>query len=279
MEIALEIKENIKDFNLTKFKRIYFGDIFCQNLIPEKQKLLEVYKTVCDNNIKFTLNTPYVTDEALKKILTNIETLYKYNNNFEVVFNDWGIFYEIKKNFPNIKLILGRLLTKQRTDPNALKIITNTQEKTDNVIPINFPNSLYEHFQSSVINDKVFQDYLVENNIKRAELEYLAWDMKIQLPENIKATVYFPYAHVTTTRKCSTLNMTYTKCNKMCLDTKIEYPTDSYHPFSYIAIGNTIYYSVENIMNKSSLNKYKNIDRVVINDFSKYESYLKMQEQ
>ena len=259
MEFALEIKENIKNIDIKQVDRIYFGDSFCQNLIPEKQILLETYKLISDNNVKFTLNTPYVTDEVLKKVLVNIETLYKYDNNFEVVFNDWGIFHEIKKTFPNIKLILGRLLTKQRTDPNALKIITNSQEGSNDIVPKKVPKSLYKHFQGSIVNDKIFQEYLNENNIKRVELEYLVWDMKIKLPNDIKATVYYPYAHITTTRNCGILNMTYAKCNKMCRDVKIEYPSNLQHPFSYIVMGNTVYYSIENIMtNQNFAELYRN---------------------
>ena len=274
MELALEVKENIKNIDLKNFNRIYFGDAFCQNLIPEKETLLEIYKKISDNNIKFTLNTSYVTDEALKKILLNIESLCKFDDSFEVVFNDWGIFYEIKQRFPNINLVLGRLLTKQRTDPNALKIITNSQEQKGDIISKEVPKSLYKHFQSSVINDKIFQDYLIENNIKRVEIEYLVWDMKLQLPNNIKASIYYPYAHITTTRNCGILNMTYTKCNKMCRDIKIEYPSDSNHPFKYIAIGNTVYYNLEKIITKEKLKRYKCINRIIINDSFNYKQYL-----
>ena len=274
MELALEVKENIKNINVKKIGRIYFGDSFCQNLIPKKQSLLETYKTICDNNIEFTLNTPYVTDDYLKEVLINIETIYKYNETFEVVFNDWGVFYEIKQRFPNLKLVLGRLLTKQRTDPNSLKIITNTQEQVKDLVPKKVSKSLYEHFQGSVINDKVFQKYLMENNIKRVEIEYLVWDMKLQLPNNIKASVYYPYAHITTTRNCGILNMTYTKCNKMCRDIKIEYPSDEQHPFSYTVIGNTVYYNLENIMTEDKIKKYRNIDRVIFNDIESYKKYV-----
>lgn len=274
MELALEVKENIKNINVKKIDRIYFGDSFCQNLIPKKRVLLETYKTICDNDINFTLNTPYVTDDYLKEVLINIETIYKHNETFEVVFNDWGVFYELKQRFPNLKLVLGRLLTKQRTDPNALKIITNKQEQIKDIVPKKVSKSLYEHFQGSVINDKVFQKYLMGNNIKRVEIEYLVWNMKLQLPNNIKAGIYYPYAHITTTRNCGILNMTYTKCNKMCRDIKIEYPSDEQHPFSYTVIGNTVYYNLENIMTEDKIKKYRNIDRVIFNDIESYKKYV-----
>lgn len=274
MEKALEIKEFVKNINIDNFDRIYFGDSFCQNLIPTKETLLETYKIVSEKNIKFTLNTPYVTDDALKKVLANVELLYKYDNNIELVFNDWGIFYEIRKNFPKINLVLGRLLTKQRTDPNSLKMITNTQEKINDITPKRVPKSSFEHFQSSIINDVVFQDYIVDNNIKRVEIEFLVWDMKIKLKDNIKATVYYPFAHISTTRNCGILNMTYIKCNKMCLEVKIEYPMEPSFPFPYTVIGNTIYYNLENILTDKKLEKYPSIDRIVFNDTDAYYRYI-----
>ena len=62
MELALEVKGNIKNINVKKIDRIYFGDSFCQNLIPKKRVLLETYKTICDNDINFT-------KDEMKKII------------------------------------------------------------------------------------------------------------------------------------------------------------------------------------------------------------------
>ncbi|MEA5000507.1 MAG: hypothetical protein VB017_01315 [Endomicrobiaceae bacterium] len=271
MELAIETKLYNRYVFKQKIDRIYFADAFCQNLIPSKKELEKAFKSSLDNGLQFTLNTPYVTNSGIKKILDNVEFLSKHTDFFEVVFNDWGIFYEIKKRFPKINLILGRLLTKQRTDPNAFPIIAN-QQKYDYIAqkyPKKLPKTMYTHFQGSVINDKLFQTYLVKNKIQRVELEYLLWKMKIQLRYKIKASVYYPYAHITTTRNCGLLNMTYSKCNKMCNDTIIKYDDKNmYSP--YFAIGNTVYYKITDI---SKLNEYNNtIDRLVFNDF---EAYLK----
>lgn len=271
MDFAIETKLYNDNVYKEKINRIYFADAFCQHLIPTKQELYKAYKAAKDNNLQFTLNTPYVTDKAIKQILENIESICKNEENFEVVFNDWGVFYEVKKRFPKIKLILGRLLTKQRTDPNAYEIITNSQKRNpdNNVIPKTVPNTLYEHFQSSVINDDIFQNYLISNSVNRVEIEYLVWDMNIKLTDKIKATIYYPYAHITTTRNCGLLNMTYTTCNKMCNDIQIQYKGESML-FPYIVIGNTVYYQVPDI---SKLQQYPSIDRIVFNDLEAYHKY------
>ncbi|MDD3053313.1 MAG: hypothetical protein PHG84_02775 [Endomicrobiaceae bacterium] len=271
MDFAIETKLYNDNVFKEKINRIYFADAFCQNLIPTKQELEKAYKSAKDNNLQFTLNTPYVTDKGIKQILENIESIYKNEENFEVVFNDWGVFYEVKKRFPKVKLILGRLLTKQRTDPNAYEIITNSQKRNtdNNVIPKTVPDTLYQHFQSSVINDDVFQNYLISNSVNRVEIEYLVWDMNIKLTDKIKATIYYPYAHITTTRNCGLLNMTYTTCNKMCNDIQIQYKNESML-FPYIVIGNTVYYQVNDI---SKLQQYPSIDRIVFNDLEAYHKY------
>lgn len=270
MEKAIELKEhNYKNFNFCNIDRVYMFDAFCQNLIPTINDIDSAYKFIKDNNIQFTLNTPFVTNCGIEKILKNIEYISKYEEDFELVFNDWGLFYETRKNFPRIKLLLGRLLTKQKTDPRA-KIVFENKDKIN--LNDEIFNNMYEHFQGSLINDKLVQKFLIEQNIKRLEIEYLLWDMKIELQNNIKASIYYPYAHISTTRNCGVLNMTYLKCNKICRETKMKYNIINKTP--YIVIGNTIYYDIENIMTEDKLKKYPSIDRIVFNDTDAYYRYI-----
>ena len=270
MEKAIELKEhNYKKFNFYGIDRVYMFDAFCQNLLPTINDIDSAYKYLKDKNIKFTLNTPFVTDFGIDKILKNVEYISKYEEDFELVFNDWGVCYEIKKSFPNIKLVLGRLLTKQKVDPRAIILFENK-----NKINLNEEifNNMYEHFQGSLINDKLVQNFLIEQNIKRVEIEYLLWDMKVELQNNIKASIYYPYAHISTTRNCGVLNMTYLKCNKICKETKMQY--NMIEKASYIVMGNTIYCDIENIMTEEKLKKYPCVDRIVFNDIDAYNRYI-----
>ena len=272
MEYFLEVRNNYKEEDLKGFSGIYFGDPFCQNLIAKKEKLTDEYNKIKYFGKQFVLNTPFVSDEGIKKILDNIEALLKIDDNFEIVFNDWGIFYEVRKNFPNIKLLLGRYLTKQKTDPNMKKFILNEQKSKSNIDPKFVPDTLSSYFKQSMINDSDFQDYLIKNNVNRVEIEYLVCGMKLKLKESIKASIYYPYAHIAPTRMCGLLYMTYNKCYKVCQDIKIEYKT--IEEFPYIAIGNTLYYNIENIMTKEKLYKYSGINRIVFNDIDAYYRYI-----
>lgn len=274
MEYAIELKQLKKELKLTGINIIYFGEPFCQNFIPSKDQMEEAYNITKDKEKNFVWNTPFVTDEFLPKVLNNIELLSKREENISVVFNDWGVFYEIKKRFPQINLILGRLLTKQRTDPNIKDIITNSREGLviNNIKVKKVPDTLFDVFKHSVVNDNQFQQYLLKFNVNRVEIEFLAWDMFLNLPQNIHATIYYPYAHIATTRLCGLLNATHNRCMKTCQNKKIKYKTIEGYPYIYIR--NTIYYDIEDIMTKEQLKKYPNIDRIVFNDIDAYYRYI-----
>ena len=277
MEYALEIEKFDKKVLDKSISRIYFGDAFCQKLIPNKKVLLETYKKVINEGLSFTLNTPFLNDDNINIELKNIEYLCNYNKNFEIIVNDYGLFYEIRKNFPDIKLNLGRLLTKQKTDPNIIKndkkITSNDyiKKSLSNILSKN--KNIYKHFKASVINDKIYQEYLLKNNVNRFEIEYLVWDMNLSFNKKFKITIYYPYAHITTTRNCGISNMTYTKCNKTCNDIKLEIK-NPFHFFNYFLIRNTVYYNIENLITKKAIKKYDNVDRIVFNDINKYKHFL-----
>ncbi len=277
MEYALETEKFDNKLLDKNISRIYFGDAFCQNLIPNKNLLLETYKKVIDAGKKFTFNTPFLNDDNISKELKNIECLCNYNKNFEIVVNDYGLFFEIRRVFPDIKLNLGRLLTKQKTDPNIIKKSNNISSKKDIKkslsVTLSKNKNIYKHFKASMINDKLYQQYLLKNNVIRFEMEYLIWDMDLSFNKKFKVSIYYPYAHITTTRNCGIANMSYTKCNKACNDIKLEIKNPSSF-FNYFLIRNAVYYNIENFMTKESVKKHNNIDRIVFNDTKNYRQFL-----
>ena len=104
--------------------RIYFGNEFCQNLMPTVAALTRYYTWAKKKKKDFTFVTPYLTNDwlaKLKKLLAFLDS----QGRTEVVFNDWGVFKVIRDNFPNLQPVLGRLLTKQRRDPRIIKLFSS----------------------------------------------------------------------------------------------------------------------------------------------------------
>jgi len=254
------------------FERIYYGCEFCQNLIPTLANLKKVFSVAKSRKQGLTLVTPYVTTRGLEKIKFLIQYLDKQDSQTEVIFNDWGIFKLIHDSYRNLKPILGRLLTKQKRDPRAYNILLNKQKprivfdkhrKEEYILyPEMTPPSLHEHFRGSVINVPIFNEFLLNNNIKRVEIDNLVWDMKLEVDKRIGVSIYTPYAYVATTRLCGLINLTCSSCKLECQKHYflLKYSSSDL-PF-YIW-GNTVFYKKE-IPKERDLRE-KGINRIVYN--------------
>ena len=261
--------ENIKELNkCKKYNHIYLGSEFCE----KKLFTLKDLETVISNKIKqkITLVFPYLTQSYLDKTKKMVDFISKNTNVFcEIVFNDWGFFYFIRKNYPNIKLVLGRLLTKQKSDPVAYYTVYSKQaissSKNNIFIPKQISQETKEYFSQTLINSKILQKFMIKNNIVRVELDNVNWNMKIKLPKQIKASIYYPYVKVTTTRHCSFLNMiNNNKCKKQCEKGNII--LNKYRvSYNYVIKGNSVNYKNTIIPDDKELKK-NCIDRIVINE-------------
>ncbi len=106
---------------------------------------------------------------------------------------------------------------------------------------------------------------MIKNNIVRVELDNVNWNMEIKLPKQIKASIYYPYVKVTTTRHCSFLNMINSnKCKKQCEKGNIT--LNKYRvSYNYVIKGNSVNYKNKILPNNKVLeNNF--IDRIVLND-------------
>ena len=259
--------DNIKLLNKYETKKhIYLGSEFCE----KKLFTIKDLKTIVTrkNQQKITLVFPYLTQIYLDKVKKMLDVIDKNNNIFcEIVFNDWGLFYFIRKNYPDIKLVLGRLLTKQKSDPFAYYTVFSKQtissSRNNIFVPKQISQETKEYFSQTLINSKIFQKFMIENNIVRVELDNVNWKMNIKLPKQIKASIYYPYVKITTTRHCGLLNMS-DKCKKQCEKYSIKlnkYRVD----YNYVIKGNSVNYKNINIPKNKELHN-NCIDRIVLND-------------
>jgi len=210
MEKAIHITDanDLRHFN-KKFTRIYFGNEFCERLIPVIPEVKKIIDFCVENKLNFTFITPYVTNKGiggLKKIFDFL-LKQKMNEYFEIVFNDYGVFNILKDS--GFKLVLGRLLTKQKRGP---RIITLKNK---------IPEEAYKHFKDAPASSKSMQNFLLGNNIKRIELDNLVQGINLKLDKRLKASLYYPYIYTTTTRSCLIANINKREpnvylCKKEC---------------------------------------------------------------
>jgi hypothetical protein len=196
MDQALYISKlsSIKYFQ-NDFTRIYFGQEFCERLLPQKTDLENIIAFSSDNNVPLTLVTPYVTDKGLLKLEKLIAFFAQKMPKAEIVFNDWGVFQFIQENFPELKPVLGRLLNKQKRGPRITNIIDQVPKETR------------EYYTGASLDVSATAGFLKKKNIFRVEFDNLLQGLDMSgLDKEIKRSLYLPYLFISTTRFCLTAN-------------------------------------------------------------------------
>lgn len=255
MERAIFISniDNLKYVD-SKYSRLYFGNEFCQRLIPSLEDLKKAAEFILKKRMDFTLVTPYVTDEGLEVLRPIAEFVARNLPEAEFVINDWGVLRILRKEFDFLKFVLGRLLTKQKRGPRILSL-------KDKI----FPDTI-RHFKGSNIDVPELSEFLMNNGIVRVELDNLLQGIDRENP-SLRASLYIPYNYVTTTRYCLTAGCvtgenhlrSISNCNKECQ----KYTFRLRHkkmPVDLLLKGNTQFFKNNSL--PSNLEKL-NIDRIV----------------
>lgn len=255
MEHAIFISK-IKNLSYVteKYSRLYFGIEFCERLIPTIEDLKGVLRFVSRKDLDFTLVTPYLTNKGISRLKSLVKFLINERPDSSIVVNDWGFLCSLKEECKDkdlhLELALGRLLTKQKRDPEILNIMHK------------IPQSAIEHFKMSNVDASIFTDFLIEKDIRRVELDNLLQGISRQ-NSKIKGSLYIPFVYLTTTRLClSNLGekaRVVLPCNKECESYifKLQHRRMGVDLFLK---GNTVFF--ENNRLPENLNEL-NIDRLV----------------
>lgn len=195
-----------------QYSRVYFGAEFCQYKIPLNKTLQEIIEHVESLRLAFTYVTPCVTDPYLAKLKKHFEILTTYDN-VEIVFNDWGVFNLLKREYPAFTLSLGRLLAKQKKDPRLLPLVKRSKDETRITVSqemrivtniLQPPPKIIEYYQSSNINTGLFLKYLIDNKVNRVEVDNLLHGMIGKRNDALRVSLYMPYGYITLGRICTT---------------------------------------------------------------------------
>ena len=216
MEKAIFItKADELTYVTAKYHRLYFGNEFCQQLIPSPSELKKVLTYVQKENLSFSLVTPYVTNEGLKKLEGLFDLFRNARLADEIIVNDWGVLNLVNRRYPQMKPVLGRLLTKQKRGPTLIKLLKRegkkklfedpkNPEESYVIVQKKLPLELDSYYKgSNAASVPVLHRFLISRGIERIELDNTAQGLALDLPlGNISASVYFPYIYITTTFYC-----------------------------------------------------------------------------
>jgi len=165
------------------YSRLYFGQEFCERLLPLPNELSKAVSCAKDTKIGFTLVTPYVTEKGLNQTRELLSLLVNRMPGAEVVINDWGVLHLVNDEFQKLQPILGRLLYKQKRDPR-ISLLKNKRAIAQ------FPNC-------------AFIEFLIQNRIKRVDSDTFPLFSCTGLNNPIiEGSLYYPFTYVATTRSC-----------------------------------------------------------------------------
>jgi len=232
------------------FDRIYVGDEFCPNRLPGLSELKRFCRFATEQNLKLTLLTPVLTDKGLEKYSPIFEYLQETAPGTEVVVNDLGVLFYLKRQYPGLRVSAGRLLNKGFKDPRL--------HRQD--IPWES-----EPFLSDCTFDQAeFQEKMAELSVSRLERDVLPYgDHSVKNVSLFKTSVYFPFGYVTTGRVCWTASfrqppgkkfMMSDTCSCPCNELSFELRNEQFF-FKIIQNGNTIFYLYPFSMLKSLISQ------------------------
>jgi len=190
MEQAIFISkvENLK-YVSPHFSRLYFGNEFCEQLVPSRADLHQVLDFVSENSLDFTFVSPYVTNKGLSRLEDLFQEIAQNRPDSEVVFNDYGVLRVLSNRYKQLTPVMGRLLNRMKRGPRLMVVIDK------------LPPTTVEYFRSSNLTLPVLSEFLNAHRVRRVELDNVLQGIDFHL-DNLEASLYLPFAYVTTTRLC-----------------------------------------------------------------------------
>ena len=179
MEKALFVNDVEKIEMASYFDRIYYGSESCPDIIDIRSVKHILEKLGTNNLTLVTSIIPFDNIEILNEILAY---LYKQNrDSTEIVINDIGLLHYIHNEYPEFKLNIGRLMSRNFTSSFSLD-----------------PGFLYEY------------------NITRVEYQEV-YDI-FESGEAKMLSYYFPYKIVATSRFCKLQKISDQSGRNTCQD-------------------------------------------------------------
>lgn len=239
--------------SLMMFQRIYIGDEFCSNRLPSLTEMKHFSQFAQERNLGITLLTPVLTDDGIEKCSPLFDYLKKRHSEAEVVVNDLGVLFYLKREYPQFYLSAGRLFNKGVKDPR----LPDSREAK-------------ELLSDSTFDQPCFQEKMAELSVTRLERDIMPYSNGIgKTPDfGLKTSVYFPFGYVTTGRICWTASFRQPSeqrfvppgvcsmpCNTMTL--KLE---DRRFYLPVIQNGNTLFYVYTRAMLSSLMEEAEHKD-------------------
>lgn len=174
----------------TGFSRLYFGNEFCERLLPSVADLESVLGFVREKGLDFTLVSPYVTNKGLKRLEPLLAKVAEAKPGSELVFNDFGVLRTARERYAGLEPVMGRLLHRVKRGPRLMTVIDK------------LPATTVDYFRSSNLTVPILSEFLNRNGVRRVEMDNVLQGFDFAIAGNVSLSLYVPFAYISTTRFC-----------------------------------------------------------------------------
>lgn len=189
-------------FGNVTFTRCAFGTEFCENLLPGPEALAATRERAHACGIQFTFLTPYVSDRGIARLKPLLAQLHAGD---EVDFNDWGVLNLVRRDYPHLVPLQGRLLNKSLRDPRVMGVYGESSA----------PNSSLVVLQRSNLDCASYTGLLARLGVHAVAMDHLPQGTDLSFAERgVRVFVYFPFGFISTSRVCMAAGLHYRKQDK-----------------------------------------------------------------
>jgi len=252
------------------FRRIYWGNEFCETLIPGPGATGRLAEALRRRELAWTLVTPYATDQGLDRLSRLLAELPRHLRPDEAVVNDWGVLRWLHREYPEIRPVMGRLMNKMIRDPRVATKFDNPHS----------PQEARDALKGWSISTDSYQDFLRGRGVARVEIDSPLQGMSVDFGDTgVAASIYLPFGYVTTGRICLPGSLALEPgdkfshlfpCRRECGETVLELkntrsPIEADRGLSLYQRGNTIFYVLppEQVADGLAAAAESGVDRVV----------------
>jgi len=202
--VALAARLIEERFGEIAFTRCVFGNEFCEHLIPSPAALKAALAAAQARRLNFTLLTPYVSNVGLAELRALFAVLTQHSSG-EVVFNDWGVLNLLRREFPQLVPVQGRLLNKSLRDPRVTTMYASAPA----------PTAALSSLQRSNLDCASYTGFLARLGVSATEMDNLPQGNDLSFAQSgLGINVYLPFGFISTSRICMAAGLHYRKSDK-----------------------------------------------------------------
>lgn len=191
-------------FGDIKFTRCAFGNEFCEHLLPSPAALAAAIKAAQSQHLSFTFLTPYVSNEGIAALRPLFDVLAQHGES-EAVFNDWGVLNLLRREYPTILPVQGRLLNKSLRDPRVTTMYASEPA----------PTAALDALKRSNLDNSGYLRFLLRQGVQMIEMDNLPQGNDLSFVEQgMRVAAYLPFGFISTSRICMAAGLHYHKPDK-----------------------------------------------------------------